>query len=498
MSRSTQNLKIRITHDNSLTFYSDQHEHLRIDFMRTLRIPDDGKDYPLPPGFDKFPMRRVSDYLGTVPKKWLDSAATSVFIPMYQREAMWLSFSGQPTALKVCAGRINAVSGEPWTEELQDLEEGEDYLVAPRQPWLDGFNTGDGSIRQFVAMPLGMGYTVEGQVTGKEEYGGLQFTAYPAKEGMIKERHRLSYGSSYSPPEIPHLSDPAMKRILERLTETGRLKPEETDALLNKTGLKSVNLFQRFEKSQLLEDPEGVVLEVGCELFGLAAVDIEYPDPELCRYIPEALARRYGIVPVEELPNNVLVLAMVDPLNVIAVDDIELITGFKVIPAMATRAAVKGALNQAYGVTDLVEVEETVKDISAQDFGCLEMGLAAGGTMKQKVMKDPYGIETWEIEAGVSVQVHLVDIKTWCRITGEQPPKTPVNPALYTKMGYPWFDLYEENLADRPSSEILKTVLSVSQMDDQKKVVGMDNSPLWIPKNQVVTYYSSSKPIGKG
>lgn len=498
MSRSTQNLKIRITHDNSLTFYSDQHEHLRIDFMRTLRIPDDGKDYPLPPGFDKFPMRRVSDYLGTVPKKWLDSAATSVFIPMYQREAMWLSFSGQPTALKVCAGRINAVSGEPWTEELQDLEEGEDYLVAPRQPWLDGFNTGDGSIRQFVAMPLGMGYTVEGQVTGKEEHGGLQFTAYPAKEGLIQQWHRSSYGSSYHHPEVPHLGDPAMKRILERLTETGQLKPEEKDALLNKSGPTSGSLFERFEKADLFKDPEGIVLEIGSELFGLAAVDMKNADPQLCRYIPEDLARRYGVVPVEELASNVLVLAMVDPLDVIAVDDIQLITGYNVIPAMATRTAVREAINQTYGVTDLVEVEETVKDISAQDFGFSEMGLAAGGTMKQKVMKDPYGIETWEIDAGISVQVHLVDIKTWCQITGEQPPKTPVNAALYTKMGYPWFDLYEEHLTDRKSSEILKSVLSVSQMDAQKEVVGMDNSPVWIPKNQVVTYYSSSKKIGKG
>ena len=41
-------------------------------------------------------------------------------------------------------------------------------MVCPDQPWLDGFNCGDGVIKQFVAMPLGMGYTVEGQVTGEE------------------------------------------------------------------------------------------------------------------------------------------------------------------------------------------------------------------------------------------------------------------------------------------------------------------------------------------
>lgn len=40
------------------------------------------------------------------------------------------------------------------------------------QPWLDGIATGTGTIRQFVAMPLGLGYTVEGQLTEEEQFGG--------------------------------------------------------------------------------------------------------------------------------------------------------------------------------------------------------------------------------------------------------------------------------------------------------------------------------------
>ena len=48
----------------------------------------------------------------------------------------------------------------------------------PKQPWLDGFAIERGKIRQFVAMPLGMGYTVEAQVTGKEDVGGIQIIVY--------------------------------------------------------------------------------------------------------------------------------------------------------------------------------------------------------------------------------------------------------------------------------------------------------------------------------
>ena len=53
----------------------------------------------------------------------------------------------------------------------------QNYVVLPDQPWLDGINAGDGFIRQFVAVPLGSGATVEGQVTGQETHGGVQLRA---------------------------------------------------------------------------------------------------------------------------------------------------------------------------------------------------------------------------------------------------------------------------------------------------------------------------------
>jgi len=45
--------------------------------------------------------------------------------------------------------------------------------------------SGTGAIRQFVAMPLGLGYTVEGQLTGEEQHGGIQLQSYPARPGRI-------------------------------------------------------------------------------------------------------------------------------------------------------------------------------------------------------------------------------------------------------------------------------------------------------------------------
>jgi len=156
---------------------------LTLRFMRTLRIPDDGRDYPLPPGLGTFPLRRVADYADRVPDGWAERGG--VFLPMYQREAMWLSFGQTRRALKVGVGKVCAITGERWTDRLE--RHPQNYVVTGTQPWLDGIATGKGTIRQFVAMPLGMGYTVEGQVTGEERFGGVQLQAFGPRPGALPD-----------------------------------------------------------------------------------------------------------------------------------------------------------------------------------------------------------------------------------------------------------------------------------------------------------------------
>jgi hypothetical protein len=149
-------------------------ERLAVSFHRTLRIPDDGRTYPLPPGFGLFPLLPAPG-----------AAAPEVLIPLYQREALWLGFSAaawKPNALKVIVGGINAVSGRP--DQGAALGDPQDYLVCPDQPWLDGLNAGDGVIRQFVAMPLGEGYGIEaGQ--GLTERGGIEIVAFEPLPGRF-------------------------------------------------------------------------------------------------------------------------------------------------------------------------------------------------------------------------------------------------------------------------------------------------------------------------
>lgn len=159
---------------------------LDVVFHRTLRIPDDGKLYPLPAGLGRFLLRLIDDFKATVDPTWLERGG--VLMPMYQSEALWIQFTGSyPFAVKVGAGKINAVTGEGWGEGLQKSPQ--NYLVVPQQPWVDGFAVRKGVIRQFVAMPLGAGYSVEEQITGAADVGGLQLQVYPMKaEAYFRSR----------------------------------------------------------------------------------------------------------------------------------------------------------------------------------------------------------------------------------------------------------------------------------------------------------------------
>lgn len=166
---------------------------LTISFMRTLRVPDDGNRYSLPSGLGKFPLEHVDDYRQTVPGSWIDHGG--VMLPMYQSEALWIDFTSSyiedyeacyPFAVKVAAGKINAVTGESWSDGLS--REPQDYLVVPGQPWLDGYRVDNGFIRQFVAMPLGDGYSAERQITGGEDVGGVQISVYPMKKDAFEKR----------------------------------------------------------------------------------------------------------------------------------------------------------------------------------------------------------------------------------------------------------------------------------------------------------------------
>ncbi len=72
---------IEVHHDTLHFSFHDVHAdaHFRLSFQRTLRIPDDNRSYPLPPGLGDFPLYRVDDHAARLPPAWREHGG--VFLP---------------------------------------------------------------------------------------------------------------------------------------------------------------------------------------------------------------------------------------------------------------------------------------------------------------------------------------------------------------------------------------------------------------------------------
>lgn len=208
-----------ILNDDRLNFdFSAYHEDakLGLHFQRTLRIPDDGRDHNLPPGLGSFPLRHVDDYAARLPADWVQRGG--VFFPMYQAEAMWISFNSwteYPFALKIATGKINCVNGENWDLKMrrESQARAQNYVVVPDQPWLDGYAVEKGVVRQFVAMPLGKGFSAEEQITGEAKWGGIQIVAIPLKKSkyeQIKKQRIRMFAQALSVPASCHAESSSM------------------------------------------------------------------------------------------------------------------------------------------------------------------------------------------------------------------------------------------------------------------------------------------------
>jgi type IV pilus assembly protein PilB len=121
---------------------------------------------------------------------------------------------------------------------------------------------------------------------------------------------------------------------------------------------------------------EGDLVRALAEQVGLEFVDLtEYPiDATATALLPEALARRYRAMPIGERDGKLLV-AMSDPANVYALDDIRTITGRDVQPVVATANDVERAIQKYAGMDSQVEALAAVAEADTETPEDLEAAL---------------------------------------------------------------------------------------------------------------------------
>lgn len=89
-------------------------------------------------------------------------------------------------------------------------------------------------------------------------------------------------------------------------------------------------------------------------------------DPTIARIVPEHVARRYQLIPINKVGNK-LTVAMSDPLNILAIDDLQLMTGLVVRPVVATSKDINQSLTNSFGVEGQMDgLMEDLQDIGKE------------------------------------------------------------------------------------------------------------------------------------
>ena len=101
--------------------------------------------------------------------------------------------------------------------------------------------------------------------------------------------------------------------------------------------------------------------QIGMKFVDLADVDI---DPSAAAMISDTIARRYNALPIR-FEDDKLVVAMSDPANVFAIDDIRTITGLDVKPVVSTRADIGDAIRRFHRMSD--DIGDVISDMPGEE-----------------------------------------------------------------------------------------------------------------------------------
>jgi type IV pilus assembly protein PilB len=141
--------------------------------------------------------------------------------------------------------------------------------------------------------------------------------------------------------------------IGDLLQTAGVISPEQLQAARDYQKANRCGLGHALVTLGFVGDEE--VAKLLSRLYDVPCVDLERQaiDPAVIRMLPADTARKYQVVPTA-LAGRVLTMAMADPTDVVAIDDVAFGTGCKVEPVVAPESALKAAIDRCYGSTSSV------------------------------------------------------------------------------------------------------------------------------------------------
>jgi len=116
------------------------------------------------------------------------------------------------------------------------------------------------------------------------------------------------------------------------------------------------------------------ITECLSQQFGVPSINLAHfeIDASVIKLIPAEVARKYNILPVNKT-GATITIAMADPTNVFAMDDIKFMTGYNVEPVVASELGIKAAIDNYYGSTSSLELKKVMEDLQQSESSDLEV-----------------------------------------------------------------------------------------------------------------------------
>ncbi|HEY8185241.1 MAG TPA: type IV-A pilus assembly ATPase PilB [Pyrinomonadaceae bacterium] len=180
--------------------------------------------------------------------------------------------------------------------------------------------------------------------------------------------------------------------------------------------------------------------------YGIPSVNLDLfqIDSQVLHLIPQEVAQKYSVLPLSRVGAS-LTLAMVDPTNVFAMDDVKFMTGLNVEPVVVAEASIQQAIAKYYGSSREIELSSIAVDDMVLDAAAVTKGTNGGITNADLVSLDTIDFDqdrTEDIE--VVEDNEEIDLSTLSRISEDAPVVRLVNVLLVDSLRRGASDIHVE------------------------------------------------------
>jgi len=161
-------------------------------------------------------------------------------------------------------------------------------------------------------------------------------------------------------------------KLGELLLKAGMITPAQLEKALEEQRSRGGKLGEILQKLGYVTEDD--IIECLSHQYGVPSINLRNfdIDPAVAKLIPEDQARKHNIIAILKT-GQTLTVAMADPTNIFAVDDITFSTGFKVDPVVASEEAIREAIDKVYGSTREVELKKVMEDLATVEEEALEL-----------------------------------------------------------------------------------------------------------------------------